>query len=338
MPANVKKIDEQVLRNIVLNALNSKVENKKKLDEQLINVICDSKTKSDVKLKKVKYLVRLGANVNQKVNGKSLLKIAREKGDKEIEEVIKENLMKSFEKLLDGDKFERVLDDCEYANEHKVVVSEEKAINLGKKFWKRNGDLKSAKEIEVLILQGADVDVQVNEGRTALMCASREREDVVRILLEAGADVNIKDEDGWTALTDAAYGGLKEVVEMLLQKGADVNHTGDAGWTALMWASKEGHKEVVEMLLQNGADVNQMDVNSKTALMWASKEGHKEVLEVLIEGGADVKHKDRYGWTALKMATDKETKKVIKEHIKKTSGESYKDGGFLGKIFGGFGR
>ena len=36
-------------------------------------------------------------------------------------------------------------------------------------------------------------------------------------------------------------------------------------------------------------------------------------------------------------ATDKETKKVIKEHIKKTGGEPT-NGGFLGKIFDGFGR
>ena len=224
-------------------------DNQKKLNEQLINVVLSDKDSDEAKLKKVKYLIRLGANVNQKVNGKSLLKIVREKGYKEIENVIKESLMKSFEKLLDGDKFERVLDECEYANGRKVVVSKQKAIDLGKQFWDEDGNLKSAKEIEDLILQGADVDVQVNKGRTPLMIASYwGREDVVRILLGAGADVNIKGDDGWTALMIAVESGHKEIVEMLLDRGADVNQKNEHSTTALMIASYLRHKEVVEML------------------------------------------------------------------------------------------
>ena len=165
--------------------------NQEKLNEQLVKVVLDTKTCDEVRIKRAKYLIRLGANVNQKVNGKSLLKIAREKGYKEIENVIKESLMKSLDELLDGDKFERVLDECGYANGHKVVVSKQKAINLGKKFWDKNGKLKSEKEIRDLILKGADV--------------------------------NIKDIDGWTALIWAAEKGHKEIVEMLLDGGADVN-------------------------------------------------------------------------------------------------------------------
>ena len=224
-------------------------DNQKKLNEQLVKVVLSDKDSDEAKLKKVKYLIRLGANVNQKVNGKSLLKIVREKGYKEIENVIKESLMKSFEKLLDGDKFERVLDECEYANGRKVVVSKQKAIDLGKQFWDEDGNLKSAKEIEDLILQGADVDVQVNKDKTALMIASYwGREDVVRILLGAGADVNIKGDDGWTALMIAVESGHKEIVEMLLDRGADVNQKNEHSTTALMIASYLRHKEVVEML------------------------------------------------------------------------------------------
>ena len=66
MPANVKKVNEQVLRNIVLNTLNNKLENKKKLGEQLINVILSDKDSDEAKLKKAKYLLRLGADVHQK--------------------------------------------------------------------------------------------------------------------------------------------------------------------------------------------------------------------------------------------------------------------------------
>ena len=310
-------------------------DNQKKLNEQLVKVVLDDGLTDEIRLKKVKYLVRLGANVNQKINGKSLLKIAREKGYKEIEEAIKESLRKSFDELLEGDKFERVLDECEYANGHKVVVSKQKAINLGKQFWGNDGKLKSAKEIEVLIQQGADVNVQVNNGWTALIWAAEKgHKEIVEMLLEGGADVNIKSDDGYTALIWASREGHKEVVEMLLQNGADVNQKDGNSYTALIWASRGGYKEVVEVLLERGADVNHKDKYSKTALMRASNNGYNEIVQLLLEGGADVHQKDKYGETALMGATDKETKMVIKEYIKKTSGEPT-NGGFFGKIFDG---
>ena len=313
-------------------------DNQKKLNEQLVKVVLDDSLTDEVRLKKVKYLVRLGANVNQKVNGKSLLKIAREKGYKEIEEAIKESLVQSFEKLLEGDKFERVLDECEYANGHKVIVSKEKAINLGKQFWGNDGKLKSAKEIEVLIQQGADVNIKNKDGNTALIIASEKGSlDLVNMLLENGADVQQKDGRGWTALMWASSCRNKEIVEMLISKGADINAKSQEGNTALMFASKRGENEIAKMLLEGGADVNVQNKYGSTALSWAAGSGHKEIVEMLLEGGADVHQKDKYGETALMKAADKETKKVIKEHIKKTGGEPT-IGEFFGKIFGGLTR
>ena len=192
--------------------------NQEKLNEQLVKVVLDTKTCDEVRIKRAKYLIRLGADANQKVNGKSLLKIVREKGYKEMENVIKESLLKSFEKLLDGDKFEIVLDECRYANGHKVVVSKQKAIDLGKQFWDEDGNLKSAKEIEDLIQQGVEVNLQVNSG--------------------------------WTALMDAVYDGLKEVVEVLLEGGADVHQKDNYGYTALLKASDKETKKVIKKHIQ----------------------------------------------------------------------------------------
>ena len=95
-------------------------DNKSKLNKQLAKIVMDDSLTDEVRLKKVKYLIYLGANANQKVNGKSLLKIAREKGYKEIENVIKESLVKSFKELIDGDKYEKVLNDLEEANRENV--------------------------------------------------------------------------------------------------------------------------------------------------------------------------------------------------------------------------
>ena len=312
-------------------------DNQEKLNEQLLNVVLSDKDSDEAKLKKIKYLVRLGADVNQKVNGKNLLRIAREKGYKEIENVIKESLRKSFDELLEGDKFDRVLDECGYAKGHKVIVSKQKAIDLGKQFWGNDGKLKSAKEIEVLIQQGADVNIKSGKGNTALVIASKNGyNDVVEVLLEGGADVHQKDNDGNTALLWAAEKGHKGIVEMLLQNGADVNHKTDDGWTALAGASYFVHKEVVEMLLQNGADVNIQNKCGMTALMWAAGRYRKDIVQMLLEKGADANIRNNSGRRVWDKSS-REIIKVIKEHIKKTSGAPT-NGGFLGKIFGGLTR
>ena len=345
-------------------------DNQKKLNEQLAKIVMDDNLTDEVKLKKVKYLIYLGANVNQKVNGKSLLKIAREKGYKEIENVIKESLMKSVDELLEGDKCENVLDELGYFMGGKDVVSKQKAIDLGKQFWDKNGNLKSAKEIEVLIQQGADVNVQNIFGATALIEATcNGLKEVAEVLLEGGADVNVKSKTGDTALIIASYCGHKEVAEVLLEGGADMNHKDKYGNTALLWAAYKGSKDIVQMLLEKRADVNIKDDDGYTALMWASKAGYKEIVQLLLENGADVNAQENNGWTALMCAsycerkdivvmllekgadanirnnrgsrvwesTNREIVNVIIEHIQKTGDEPTK-GGFLGKIFGGLTR
>ena len=54
-------------------------EENERLNEQLFNVIADEKASDEAKLKKLKYLVRLGADVNAKLYGKSVLSKAIEK-------------------------------------------------------------------------------------------------------------------------------------------------------------------------------------------------------------------------------------------------------------------
>ena len=341
-------------------------DNKKKLNEQLAKIVMDDSLTDEVRLKKVKYLIYLGANANQKVNGKSLLKIAREKGYKEIENVIKESLLKSFEKALDGDNCEIVIKEIKDVKRGEPIVSKEEVLSLGKQFWDDDGNLKSAKEIEDLILQGAYVDIENRNGYTALMIASengykdvvevliqngasyrtsslwkaaeRGHKEIVEMLLDGGANVNGKNGFGNTALMKASEKGYKEVVEMLLQNGADVNQKNDWGTTALICASIVGHNDVVELLLENGADVNQKDNYGMTALMLASERGRLDVVNILLEGGADVHQKDKYGKTALMRASGPLKNAIIKEieeHIQKTKPTI---GGFLGKIIGGLTR
>eukprot|EP00964_Phaeocystis_antarctica_P058749 scaffold34854_cov68-Phaeocystis_antarctica.AAC.2 len=84
-------------------------------------------------------------------------------------------------------------------------------------------------ELMLLLLQHkACVDLQNNEGSTALMAASEQAKfgtEAVRMLLERGAQCNMQCDrfDGCTALTSAARNGQREVLLLLLEHRADPN-------------------------------------------------------------------------------------------------------------------
>ena len=74
----------------------------------------------------------------------------------------------------------------------------------------------------------------------------------MRILIEAGADLNIQNNEGFTALLKASNRGDFDSVRMLIRAGADLDY-------ALMWASAHGHRKTVGMLLESGASVNESE-------------------------------------------------------------------------------
>ena len=91
------------------------------------------------------------------------------------------------------------------------------------------------------------VDETDNEGNTALMMASAEGyKDIVQFLLsEEGADPNIQNEDGRTALMWASFRGHTETVRALLEAGADPNIENDDGDRAIDLARNNGFNEIV---------------------------------------------------------------------------------------------
>ena len=123
--------------------------NQEKLNEQLFNVIADEKVSNEAKLKKLKYLVRLGADVNARLYGKSLLSKAIEnEAGAEVQNFLREK----------------------GANEW--VIPKEEALELGRGFWNDKGELKSLEDIKELLKKGADLEAKDKDGETALMKAA----------------------------------------------------------------------------------------------------------------------------------------------------------------------
>ena len=105
--------------------------NQDKLNEQLFNVIADEKISDEARLKKVKYLVYLGADVNTRLYGKSVLSKAIEKeAGAEVQNFLREKGAEEF------------------------VISKEEALEISQGFWKDKGDLKSLDEIKQLLKKG----------------------------------------------------------------------------------------------------------------------------------------------------------------------------------------
>ncbi|KAL8837870.1 MAG: hypothetical protein Q9170_002345 [Blastenia crenularia] len=160
--------------------------------------------------------------------------------------------------------------------------------------------------IQVLLDNGADINLQNKIGYTPLhVAATRKHEKVVQLLLDEGADIDAHSEPHGTALYQAVQEGREKVVQMLLSRGANVDTKCGFG-TALYRASSKGYDRIVRVLLENGADV---DVN-EDALQAASLAGHANVVQTLLDNGADI---DAGGHrrTALQRAVEGRHRKVV---------------------------
>jgi ankyrin repeat protein len=76
---------------------------------------------------------------------------------------------------------------------------------------------------------------------------------MAEILLANGAEVDVKQNGGWTPLHQAAAHGQNEMVKLLLKHGANVNANNDDGKTPIKMAQNNGHDETADLLRQHGA-------------------------------------------------------------------------------------
>ncbi|NXW46299.1 KANK4 protein, partial [Nyctiprogne leucopyga] len=103
-------------------------------------------------------------------------------------------------------------------------------------------------EVVMKLLKEGDVNLRAAQGgQTALMLGvSHERDDMVRALLSCQADVNLQDEEGTTALMVACRLGNADIVKLLLaQPSCQVTLTDKGGNSALSLAQ---HEDIAALL------------------------------------------------------------------------------------------
>ncbi|CAG0899822.1 unnamed protein product [Cyprideis torosa] len=165
---------------------------------------------------------------------------------------------------------------------------------------------KSAETAELLIQNGAEVNVKDEDHETPLFVATKnDLHSVVEVLLANGADPNIANRYKRSPLHHATSA---ETAELLIVKGAEENAKDENGKTPLFIATENGRHSVVEVLFANQADPNIANRYQQSPLHRAKS---VETAEFLIVKGAEVNVKDRRGKTPLFVATEENLHSVV---------------------------
>ncbi|GBG30010.1 Ankyrin repeat and KH domain-containing protein 1 [Hondaea fermentalgiana] len=156
---------------------------------------------------------------------------------------------------------------------------------------------------EWLLGRGAKIDLQNNNGWTALMLACRyDQPDMAQMLIEQGAKMNLQENKGWTALMFACRYEQPDTALALIERGAKLDLQDTEGGTALMYACCYSQPDTAQAIIQRGAKVNLRDNEGWTALMLASRYDQPDTAQALIQRGAKLDLQLTDGWTALMLS------------------------------------
>jgi len=192
----------------------------------------------------------------------------------------------------------------------------------------KNGEINIAEKL--IKIRGIDLDKQDNSHKdTALMYAAyKGYTDIVKLLIENRANLNIQDENGLTALMWAIEKENNEIAKLLINSdNIDLNKQDKNSLTALMWAIEKENNEIAKLLINSdGIDLNKQDKQALTALMWALGKGNNEIAKLLIDSDSiDLDKQDKVGRTVLFYAIYQGNTEIVKLLIKNRANLNIQD-------------
>lgn len=149
-----------------------------------------------------------------------------------------------------------------------------------------------------------DLDIQDEQGNTALHVAILERRDRVVNYFINHTHVNdaIANKDGRAALHLAVVHRNDEAVKVILSRrknSINLRETGEQN-TALHLAAQKGYYDIAEILLrEEWCEVDLPNKHGETPLVVAARNGHWSIVEQLLLAGANINIEDSQGDTAL---------------------------------------
>lgn len=182
--------------------------------------------------------------------------------------------------------------------------------------YTRNIDKKYIKIVKLLLETGeSHPEYEDNRGMTALMQASIIKDTILLELLLQRSDAHPEYQSkktGETALMFASNNYV-EPVRLLLQRESHPEYQDKKGNTALINGVRMGNERIVELLLETGeSHPEYTDKDGVTALMWASKYEKKETVKLLLKYKSScVMCKNKKGKTAAQLSMDREIRYMI---------------------------
>ena len=210
------------------------------LETQLFQIICNENLSEDIKCAKIDMLIKLGANVNARLRGKSVLCWAKDEKLKDVAKILLSNGAKEIWPFVSSkavkDSFLNAIleNDIEMA---KIIVD----------------DVKNIRD------DGKNV---LNDGlRQAIFM---DRKEIVELLVDNGVDANKENDDFTTPLMIAVVEKKEDIVELLLQKGADAYKENKNGSSAFDIAKVDGYEDIKKIILKNAKVNNSVLVRAKS--------------------------------------------------------------------------
>lgn len=154
--------------------------------------------------------------------------------------------------------------------------------------------------VEKALELGVDVETQDDLGRSALLLAARDAQDValVAFLHARGAAVDRADANGRTALSWASARGRIDLMTALAEAGAEIDSIDQQGRTPLFYAAIGNHPDAIRFLAERGASIERRDRRQETPLISACAKAGNDAAAALLALGADPDKRDHRGRTA----------------------------------------
>lgn len=202
--------------------------------------------------------------------------------------------------LFSGNVFSQVTDTIEYDTTDYIPSIFKGALDYNLMIASSNGYVN---EVNRLILKGADVLAETDQGVTALIFAiSNNRTKVAEMLINYGSDPNKMTLRGETPILIAVKNQNAEITETLIRSGAEIDSTDRYKATPLHYASVYDYFQIADMLLYYNASINKRAVEGSTPLLAAIWAGNADIADLLIQNGANIEIPDNEGFTPFLMA------------------------------------
>jgi ankyrin repeat protein len=159
-------------------------------------------------------------------------------------------------------------------------------------------------EIERLIIKGADINAESDQGATPLIFAvSNNHPAAVESILDFNPYLDKVTKSYETPLLISVKNGNFEITEALIRAGADIDFPDRFGATPLHHASLYGFLNIVDLLLYYNATVDEKTDQGTTPLLASIWAGFTDVADLLIQNGANLEISDNEGFTPFLMAS-----------------------------------